>query len=508
MIVLSEWRDLDLNKRGDKFPKYAAISHSWTPSTEVQRLSSIANRPLEIHVAQESPHQISWHGLCQAARAAHYLKCDFLWLDLICLNQTSPTDKKLQIQKMGNIYENAAAVVVMPGGVAAAQDAEYPAPWITRAWTLQEATLCANTHMFILHPDIPIHSFASSGPNYNIIHIEGDLALSPIRDLLSSRGGVILNSETFAAQCFGHDFALTSSLEGVLHGHTPAMRRSAAWRSIWLRTSKYPQDMVFSVMHLLGVHIEVDYTRERDDLLMELARKASVPSWLDIGPDLPFDRRYGLFPAIPPFNAHQTPAYIVGDQFVPVARYVRNEYCISNFDIKIWIPDDAPHDGNLVCAEIFEIHPDSSGTPSISNSLGDTHKFKHEEVTGSHVMVIWTIEKFGLHGEFGWIGPAACHLRKSKSGIWERVGCGTYVPDSFKGTIERSRLRIGGFSRGKITSCDCDEKERKSGSQPGVPEWRWAETTFLSGVTLAGHPTYRQAYICCGTSHLPAPTDS
>ncbi|RDW65848.1 uncharacterized protein DSM5745_09587 [Aspergillus mulundensis] len=58
-IVLLEWRDLDVSQRGDGFPTYAAISHSWSPSVEVQKLSSIANRPLDIDIGQDAPHQIS-----------------------------------------------------------------------------------------------------------------------------------------------------------------------------------------------------------------------------------------------------------------------------------------------------------------------------------------------------------------------------------------------------------------------------------------------------------------
>ncbi|RYO85022.1 hypothetical protein DL766_005663 [Monosporascus sp. MC13-8B] len=279
-------------------------------------------------------------------------------------------DKKLQIQNMGHIYGNAEAVIVMPGGVAAAQDAEYAAPWITRAWTLQEATLCANTHVLILHPELaPGYDYeaAMSGSVYNITNIEGDLALSELQSLLRSWRVTIkkidketretISSKEFAARCFGDDKRIISALQGVLAGHTPAMKRSAAWRSIWLRTSTKPQDMVFSVMHVLGVQIDVDYDRTREDLILELARKsASLPSWLDIGEGVPFDPRYGLVPALPPFNPNHTPAYIVGDASVPVGEFITKEQYISDYDIKILTPATASHDGDIVCAKILEIH--------------------------------------------------------------------------------------------------------------------------------------------------------
>ena len=230
IISVSEWRDVELSRAGEGIPKYAAISHSWAPSKEVERLSSIANRPLRIDIGNGKYHQISWHGLCQAAKAAKELKCDYLWLDLVCLHQTSDTDKKLQIKNMGYIYEKAEVVIIMPGGVAAAQGPEHPAPWITRAWTVQEASLCAKAYVLFLSPE-PTHGYqytvSSTGPQYYVTHVDSEIALSDLRALLSCRGpglkisktkiGSNVNTKmTFDVHCFGDDEAIITALEGVL----------------------------------------------------------------------------------------------------------------------------------------------------------------------------------------------------------------------------------------------------------------------------------------------------
>lgn len=102
-------------------PFYAAISHIWKQTEEVLRRSRQAERPLLIETGLEAPHEISWLGLIQAATAAKSLFCEYLWLDLICVDQFSKEDKKLQIANMKRIYSNARAVVVMVGGVSAAQ---------------------------------------------------------------------------------------------------------------------------------------------------------------------------------------------------------------------------------------------------------------------------------------------------------------------------------------------------------------------------------------------------
>ncbi|KAL6818835.1 hypothetical protein GGI42DRAFT_348046 [Trichoderma sp. SZMC 28013] len=325
-ISLSEWRELDWNKTAEALPKYIAISHSWTPSAEVVRISQNANRPLDIEIGEDSPHTISWHGLQQAALAAQHLKYELLWLDFICLNQTSASDKKLQVQQMGYLYEKAAAVIVMPGGVSAAQAIELEAPWITRAWTLQEATLCPKTYVLGLdgRPKMTEgrwQTFSKSPPGDfpSIDQVDGDLGITEIRDLFHSAYANIrimrLNEDTnepidtiqWTVNCLGSGPVL-SALGAILLAKSPAMKQAGIWRSIWSRTSKYPQDMVFSIMHLLDVHLEVDYTRDMSDLIVELARKTSaLPSWLDIGHDLPFSPKQGLIPMIPRHHPHRTP---------------------------------------------------------------------------------------------------------------------------------------------------------------------------------------------------------
>ncbi|KAL6897701.1 hypothetical protein GGI43DRAFT_409696 [Trichoderma evansii] len=249
-ITLSEWRELDWNKKDDMFPKYVAISHSWTPSAEVIKIAKNANRPLDIEIGEDTPHTISWHGLQQAALAAQHLKCELLWLDFICLHQTSPVDKKLQIQQMGFLYQNARAVIVMPGGVSGAQEIELEAPWITRAWTLQEATLCPETYVLGLDrmpkPSEEVDFVASAGgPGFfpPIESIDTTLGMTKILDLYHStyanvrirkfKKGTreLIDTTQWTVNCLGHGSALTA-LGAILLAESPAMKQAGIWRSI------------------------------------------------------------------------------------------------------------------------------------------------------------------------------------------------------------------------------------------------------------------------------------
>ena len=56
---------------------------------------------------------------------------------------------------------------------------------------------------------------------------------------------------------------------------------AAAWTAMLLRTSTKRHDMIFSMMHLLGTQVPVDYKQSPDDLLLELVRRSRCfPTWM------------------------------------------------------------------------------------------------------------------------------------------------------------------------------------------------------------------------------------
>lgn len=406
------------------------------------------------------------------SQAAQHLDCDFLWLDLVCLHQCSSRDKTLQIVNMGHIYKNAEAVLVMPGGVAAVQGAEHPASWITRAWTLQEATLCDNTYALhiwpVPDPRYEYHQSASKIPIFlDVQYIQGDLAMSKLTDLIHCSSGHSIRktdietgemtTEPIVVRCFGDEDAIMNSLIAVRDGDTLEMRRSAAWRSIWLRTSTKPQDMVFSMMHILGVILDVDYSRTREDLMLELAQKSgAVPSWLDIGYNVPFDARYGLLPVLPPFNSNRAPAYTVNGELVPVDKFLYRVSYMAEFYVKILTPATSTYDGDMVCAPLFEVCCNSSGKAIVSNDLGEEAECA-AHLVGSYTMAIGQFRPYFGYA-IRWETPVTYTIRKSKSGIWERevAELTPHVPLAFLEKKKNSHVRIGGSPGAAITACDCE----------------------------------------------------
>lgn len=142
---------------------------------------------------------------------------------------------------------------------------------------------------------------------------------------------------------------------------------------------------------------------------------------------------------------------------MPVGSYVTKGFYVSDFNIKVLASATAGHDGSLICAEIFEVYRDFDGRPSVISGNGEQVYLSSDAdgLIGSHVVVLGSCLYYGIVCRAFCPGPLAFQLRKSKMGVWERVGQEIYVTDSFIGVTNRSHLRVGGSPGAEITLCDC-----------------------------------------------------
>lgn len=62
----------------------------------------------------------------------------YLWLDRLCIIQTSKADEAFQIQQMFVVYKCCTQCLVLPGGLQRLVPLDEETAWATRAWTLQE----------------------------------------------------------------------------------------------------------------------------------------------------------------------------------------------------------------------------------------------------------------------------------------------------------------------------------------------------------------------------------
>ena len=278
----------------------------------------------------------------------------------------------------------------MFGGCRVAQGLDQHASWIDRAWTLQEATLCKDTYaLFAWNESLPPRGTVGWLRDHNNAKIErvrqisvgdpdwwaaDDVGIMRLDQLLSitpdvNIGTLVMGTDVWnpesshelqwSVKCLGEYRFPISILAAMIEGlHNPDSKYKdfvieSAWRSIWMRTSTKPQDMVFSAMHLFGAEIEVDYTRSLKSLIFELAKTASSPGWLNLFCHVPTLQGSGLIPMLPAFRLQQAPTYTLEGLTTASSRIIRDDGYCSKYDIIF--KDTSESHGHYVCAKLLSI---------------------------------------------------------------------------------------------------------------------------------------------------------
>lgn len=306
-------------KRLGNLDRYIAISHVWSRGFEVDKELGKMKMVERLHIETDGsnsgakpPETISWLGLKQAANAAKDLPgslpggVKYFWLDFLCLDQVSrkkDKEKALQICIMGDIYKYAAGVVVMIGGVGAAQTVLGQTGWCDRAWTLQEAILNPKTWVLIQWPTLhrKVRKEGMTKGNWYFTQISGpgalfgmSLCLIHLLDLLDLadsqplRKTALPSINVFDGMTKNGGDIHRRALRACLSPSKP-IKYTGVWRSMFMRTSELPVDVVYSIMTIFGVRID-PYRKDRDPVFVfaDLARKTAAlggigPVWLTLG---------------------------------------------------------------------------------------------------------------------------------------------------------------------------------------------------------------------------------
>lgn len=387
-LVLHEFPELNLEQASNAtpsvIPKYAAMSHVWKPSPAIASRGN--TRALHITI-KEGTHEISWLGLMQAAIAASHLKCDFIWLDYVCIHQTLKEDKKLQIKNMANIYAYCSTTIVMLGGMKCAQRLEDESFWDTRAWTLQESVesvrrgIDAMRYALIEWPyDTSLHVSRAG-----FQRLEHSLAIVPIRELgidlslytherSGTNDGKYITVPVKSLWKNGKD-SLIRLLWRLSERHLafdrPSETDSSIWRSLWFRTSTMEHDILYSSMNLFSspITLDVNYDEDFDKVLIEflamLHKRPTVPYWFKIGHRIPVCSWSGLFPQRPHFKSHDIPSYNNVDAYLLLC----GDGC-CDIDLCVEIMGASKETGHTICTKILKlirIAPTPSTLPVYTN---------------------------------------------------------------------------------------------------------------------------------------------
>ncbi|KAK0490338.1 hypothetical protein IW261DRAFT_1555480 [Armillaria novae-zelandiae] len=294
-------------------PSFAAISYPWrdlqlppgtrTPSFSVNGATHAD--PISIDVLRTT---------CIAARKLS--SCTYLWLDRLCILQTSKRDKNWQIQRMYRIYSACDICLVLPGGLVRLARLAEPTSWADRAWTLQEAVapgkgkvkcLFKYTHAsFQDFLDDECPDGAKYGFNFRGLSEVVDVVVEVGHSAACDLSSLCLNLWSGIGKII--DAAATELLSFPLE--TERGRRSpfSLWTSMYTHTSSRPVDMVFSLMDSIGPGINLDVSQFGPNdrvkatikLIQELMRfQDGVAYWLYIAPWIMPSREISMLPEMP-----------------------------------------------------------------------------------------------------------------------------------------------------------------------------------------------------------------
>ncbi|KAK7047283.1 hypothetical protein VNI00_006514 [Paramarasmius palmivorus] len=333
---------------------YAAISYIWRGVIGPPALSFATNGTFAVKGAEDGD-PVSIDVLLHACKAALLKDIPLLWLDRLCIIQTSRDDKVWQIQRMYRIYAECAECFILPGGTRRLVSLEEPTMWIHRGWTLQEAVAPRSASVVIQweHGDgsfgNPKQRMGTSGvieeivPGQSAYILLTSLVNASIAENVEFRvaapGTYTGRPVDVTIRIFGNDeagwrhaFVLSAALKPVDDKVDPNgdKKRTAIWRSAQMRTSSRPVDMVFSIMGLFGVTLDPRAFKAHDRLgatialAREILDQGGSPNWFAISLALPHNNDILSFPMFPETNEAGAAIYEVNDERVEAAELMKD----------------------------------------------------------------------------------------------------------------------------------------------------------------------------------------
>ncbi|CAG9997121.1 unnamed protein product [Clonostachys byssicola] len=290
--------------------------------------------------------------------------CELLWLDGLCIIQADDGDKAWQIQRMYTIYESCKTCVIIPGGLSRLTRITDETSWMSRAWTLQEAIAppsadvlfaweggsCRLDSMFtVIVEEVEPSTAAISNFEWLLaFQTRGRCRMQSIDEDGTSIGEEREMRQPFGSQFFGGDGAAFSALTGALHMRGKKGLSGAIWRSSFVRSAKYPVDMVFSIMGILGVSLDTTKFSKDDRLgatvalMRELLARGERAEWLAIATKMEVNPDASFLPIFPKPSPAGKPVIDVDGKLESPSKYINS----------VWNLDGGPT-GEMTDAGVF-----------------------------------------------------------------------------------------------------------------------------------------------------------
>ncbi|KAL6304092.1 hypothetical protein BKA93DRAFT_750023 [Sparassis latifolia] len=299
--------------------RYAAISYVWRGNaidpTYTSRVTTFGV------VGAEDADPISVDVLNHTCITALHNHADYLWLDRLCIMQTSRDDKVWQIEHMYEYYKSCGVCIVLPGGLQRIVRLDEETAWIHRGWTLQETLAPEHVVVLFAWKAGPGHIVSLSTEGAITEVISSQSAISAVANIVNgcAQGYAIFIPRRkprpskilrFQIRIFGRTLPNLLSLSAAMdklrkQDWSRDMIEHAIWKCAMMRTSSRPVDMIFSIMGLFGVVLDTRTFGKNDRLgatialAKQILRKGGSASWLGASIHLPPHRSLSTFPVFP-----------------------------------------------------------------------------------------------------------------------------------------------------------------------------------------------------------------
>ncbi|KAJ7196125.1 hypothetical protein GGX14DRAFT_376385 [Mycena pura] len=323
-----------------------------------------------------------------------------LWLDRLCIVQTSPEDKRWQIKTMYKVYQSCRVCIVVAGGVRRLVRLDEETSWIHRSWTLQEV-LAPPEVVVLFNWKLGPGKCLSGGNELTVEEVtKGESAIAPLSLILQactaghmsftpvspdgSSKPRMIKASMMSALPQTHSYndipfwqaqrkilapnvaALTIAMDAAFVSD-PDIRAHSVWQSALMRTSSRPVDMVFSIMGLFGVTL--DPARfDNDDrrgatiaLAQAILDSGRSASWLGVGLRVEPDRTLSTFPTFPKTSVAGAALVRTRGRVQDVSELVDAVYPVV--DALVPLPRGHMSDAGYLTftAKAVKVHPEAPG---------------------------------------------------------------------------------------------------------------------------------------------------
>ncbi|PBK95521.1 hypothetical protein ARMGADRAFT_1028843 [Armillaria gallica] len=311
---------------------YCAISYVWRNVRSGKSFVE-GGKGIEFDVkGAEEADPISTDVLYNACMASLRRGCTHLWLDRLCIMQTSQDDKPWQIKEMYRMYQFCSVCVVLAGGLQYMVSLDEETAWIHRGWTLQEALappvvevlFAWKLHSGQASAGVTIQSFERLEevvPNQSAVTSLSLLLKTCTTNFMlfipdGQSEPLKVENRIFSGYPLRHTYndepfwrptrnLFSPNVAALCIAMDETTKLYAIWKSALMRTSSRPVDMAFSIMSLFGVTLDpICFTKDdRLSATIALARailkKGDRATWLGASFKLPPCKQLPTFSVFP-----------------------------------------------------------------------------------------------------------------------------------------------------------------------------------------------------------------